>query len=154
MFLHQDSGVNVCVHWPVIFTDYLWAPHVQYTHMYTGPGATWEGISKPCSVHANMTRSLQGARLRHGRACFTLWLQLCSIWAWNGILSPPHFLPILIKWLPIPEDGRDTRTVCKKSKGKLIRFLPRLKFYLETGDENICMPLRMALCSGTRAAHY
>lgn len=105
--------VCVCARARAVVSDIYWLPanillaRCTWCHMYIHMHR-----SNLCSTHANMTRSLQGVRLRHGSTCLTLWLQLCSIWAWNGILSPPHFFPILIKWLPIPEDRVDTRTDC------------------------------------------
>lgn len=95
---------------------YLHIAHVQYVQTHesqASPCATRAGTSNPCSAHANMTRSLQGVRLRHGRACLTLWLQLCSIWPEMGdTASFAHFPFILIKWLPIPEDRVDTGRDC------------------------------------------
>lgn len=49
------------------------------------------------------------------------------------------FFSILIKWLLIPEDSVDTRTVCSRLKSKLIRFL-HMKFYVEMGMKTLACP--------------
>lgn len=104
----------------------------------TSAVCTWAGTSHSQWTCGNMTRSLQGVRLRHGGACFTLWLQLCSIQVWNEILSPLHFFPLFsITCLSIPEDRVvGTRAVyAKRLENKLKWCLLLLKLYLQTWRE-------------------